>query len=182
MLCRGTARGRRVGAWCVRESPGVGEAEASHQHLSPSSSGYSPTWTSPFKCAASTAEVSGRWSSCRLPLCHPPRTAGIQPPLPVRGCHTESRTRRYGRRTAPRRTPPSPLAATRHPPAPAVPRNRRPAPGRAGSQPRQQAIQTWPPPRHHRPVPAGSRSVVSRTRHNAGFASSQAGQLRAPNY
>ena len=29
-------------------------------HLSPSSSGYRPMWTSPFRCEASTAGVSGR--------------------------------------------------------------------------------------------------------------------------
>ena len=39
---------------------GPSKSAASHQHLSPSSSGYSPMWTSPFRCAASTAGVSGR--------------------------------------------------------------------------------------------------------------------------
>ena len=39
---------------------GPSKSAASHQHLSPSSSGYSPMWTSPFRCAESTAGVSGR--------------------------------------------------------------------------------------------------------------------------
>jgi hypothetical protein len=38
---------------------GPSKSAASHQHLSPSSSGYKPMWASPFKCAASTAAVSG---------------------------------------------------------------------------------------------------------------------------
>src|SRR6516225_1379369 len=66
---------------------GPSKSAASHQHRSPSSSGYSPMCTSPFRCAASTPGVSGRKSasSCLMPLRQPPRTAGTQPPLPVRG-------------------------------------------------------------------------------------------------
>jgi len=39
---------------------GPSKSAASHQNLSPSSSGYSPMWTWPSRCAASMAGVSGR--------------------------------------------------------------------------------------------------------------------------
>ena len=65
---------------------GPSKSAASHQHRSPSSSGYRPMCTSPFRCEAGTAGVSGGSlrSSCRIPFCQPPRTAGTQPDFPVR--------------------------------------------------------------------------------------------------
>jgi|tagenome__1003787_1003787.scaffolds.fasta_scaffold20983653_3 pimeloyl-ACP methyl ester carboxylesterase len=75
-------RGTDLGPHTVERTLGA----ASHQHLSPSNSGYSPICTWPFRWAANTSGVSGRKSasSCLMPLRQPPRTAGTQPPLPVR--------------------------------------------------------------------------------------------------
>ena len=65
------------------------------------------------------ASAAGSAVGRLAPLRQPPSTAGIQPDLPVAGVlPTERRTRRAGRRTAPRRTRPSPAATSSRPPVP----------------------------------------------------------------
>jgi hypothetical protein len=65
---RGYPGAGRAGIALFRELPWTAgqrllpctDSALSHRHLPPSSSGYSPLWTSPLRYAASTAGVSGR--------------------------------------------------------------------------------------------------------------------------
>ena len=93
--------------------PGPSKSQATRRQVSPRSSGYRPAWTVPARWRSTTSSVKGKYSrSGRLAFAHPPRTAGLHPPLPERWfCHRSAYTSSRPR-TANGTSPPCPPTTT----------------------------------------------------------------------